>query len=91
MPVGTATLTFDDAGEAQVVVTGQTTLAADADIEAFMMGDSTADHAEDEHIVEPIHLRVGDVIAGTGFTIYAELEHGRADGDYQVRWVWRNP
>ena len=70
--VGTATLdfgAFPGASDAQVAVVGQASIAADSKVLAWLQG-STADHSENEHLVEPIKLYVGDVIAGTGFTVY---------------------
>ena len=76
--------------QASVVVTGQTTIPADALVEAWVQaGDSTVDHDEDEHRVDRMRLRCGDVQAGVGFTIFAELIRGTALGQYQCRWAWQ--
>lgn len=73
MPMGTATLdfgAFPGASDASVAVTGQTAITAGALVEAWLFPATTADHSPDEHLVETIRVMAGDVVAGTGFTIY---------------------
>lgn len=90
MATGTATIDFGAApgsNRATTVITGQTTIASGSFCEAFMMLDSTADHSADEHLIAPIRLLCGDVVAGTGFTIEACSEWVLT-GTFSVRWVW---
>ena len=87
---GTATLNFGSAPGTNVVttvVTGQTSIGLSSHVEAFMMGSSTATHNATEHLIAPITLRCGDIVAGTGFTIYASTEL-RLTGAFTVHWVW---
>ena len=90
---GTATLNFGAApgtNVATVAVTGQATIGATDGAEAWFMGDSTADHNVYEHLhmfPDRIGLCAGDVVAGTGFTIYAETEL-RLTGTIKCRWAW---
>ena len=44
-------------------------------------------HNAEEHKLVPLQLTCGNVVAGTGFTIYAETEW-RLTSTFQVRWVW---
>lgn len=95
MPIGTATLNFGNAPTAQteatVAVTGQAGITATSAVEAFLMLDTVADpngHSGDEHYVENLKLRVGSLIAGTGFTIYAECILGTTQGQFTAHWVW---
>lgn len=93
---GIATLDFGDAPVnqtmASVVVTGQAALvAATSKVEAYMMRVVTADpngHSADEHMIEDVDLMVGDLVDGTGFTIYGECRTGTTQGKYTVQWVW---
>lgn len=62
---------FPGSSHATVVITGQTSLSSGSLINAWIMGVDTADHTADEHVVESIKVTIGDVIAGTGFTIHA--------------------
>jgi hypothetical protein len=70
---GTASLTFGafpGSSDASVAVTGQAAILAGSLVEAWLMPAATADHSADEHWVESIQVRAGNVVAGTGFTIW---------------------
>lgn len=70
---GTATLdfgAFPGASDASVAVTGQTGILSNSLVEAWLFPADTANHLADEHWVETIQVRAGNVVAGTGFTIY---------------------
>lgn len=70
---GTATLdfgAFPGASDASVAVTGQASILAGSLVEAWLLPADTVDHLADEHMVETIRVVAGNVIAGTGFTIY---------------------
>lgn len=87
---GTATLNFGSApgtNFVSVAVIGQGSISGTSHVEAFMMGDSTATHNATEHMLAPIKLTCGSVVAGTGFTIFASTEW-RLTGTFTVRWVW---
>jgi len=62
---------FPGASDTSVAVTGQTGILAGSLVEAFLFPVATADHTADEHLVETITVRAGNIVAGTGFTIYA--------------------
>lgn len=89
--VGTATLDFGAGGvRASVDVTGQTGIAAGAKAEAFFMADDfTADHTAFMHQIAPtvVALTCGNIVAGTGFTIYA-TSRVTLRGQLKVNWVW---
>jgi len=91
---GTATINFGavpGTNTTSVVVTGQTAILTGSLCEAWMMADTTVSgstgHNADEHKIVPIKLTCGAVVAGTGFTIYAETDW-RLTSTFQVRWVW---
>jgi len=70
---GTATLNFGafpGGQEAKVVITGQTGILASSLVSAWVLPAATADHSIDEHLVDPIRVIAGNVVAGSGFTIY---------------------
>ena len=90
MAQGSATLDFGAAPggtTAKVAVTGQAAILSGSDVEAYLMGDATASHNADEHLFVPMTIRVGTVVAATGFTIYATSDL-RLTGTFTVRWVW---
>ncbi len=70
---GTTTInfgTFPGASDASVVVTGQAAIVAGSLVEAWIRPEATADHTADEHMVETLKVIAGNIVAGTGFTIY---------------------
>ena len=70
---GTATLNFGafpGSQETKVVITGQTGILAGSLVSAWVLPAATADHSIDEHLVDPIRVVAGNVVAGSGFTIY---------------------
>lgn len=88
---GTTSLTFGASPggtDASVTVTGQASILAGSLVEAWIYPTSTADHTADEHLVEDILIYAGNVVASTGFTIYAICETGRAYGSFNVYWCW---
>lgn len=91
---GTATIDFGAAPGTNMVhvdITGQSGILSGSLCEAWMMADTTvsggAGHNAEEHKIVPIKLTCGNVVASTGFTIYAETEW-RLTSTFQVRWVW---
>lgn len=75
---GTTTVNFGafpGTHETTVAVTGQASIVAGSLVEAWLRPEATADHSVDEHLHEPIRLLAADIIAGTGFTIYAFENH----------------
>lgn len=74
MATGTTTVdfgAFPGASDTSVAVTGQAGIVAGSLVEAWIRPVATADHSADEHLVETIKVIAGNIIAGTGFTIYA--------------------
>ena len=98
MPTGSTTLNFGTAAsktlDVSAVVTGQTAILAGSKVEAYLMADTTADHSADEHIMAASMFRLtcGDIVAGTGFTVYAVGEDYLAKagltGQFTIQWVW---
>ena len=70
---GTAILdfgVFPGKSDTSVDVTGQATIAAASLAEAWIRPVATADHSADEHMLETLKIFAGNILAGTGFTIY---------------------
>lgn len=86
---GSAVLNFGATSclDASVVVIGQAGILATSKVEAMIRLEATADHSVDEHRVEPIKLTAGNIVAGTGFTIYGE-SNLQTYGQWNVTWVW---
>jgi hypothetical protein len=61
---------FPGSEEAVVVITGQTSIVAGSRVEAWLIPNPTADHSEDEHLVDAPRILAGTIVAGVGFSIY---------------------
>lgn len=82
---------FPGSSDASVTITGQAGILSTSLVSAWLIATDTSDHLADEHVVETIEVRVGSIVAGTGFTIYAvnrstlfeplEYIYGNAAGD----------
>jgi len=88
---GTADLdfgAFPGKSDASVDVTGQTGIVAGSIVEAWIRPVATADHTADEHLVEELRVVAGNIVAGTGFTIYGVSGGHRLYGVWKVAWRW---
>lgn len=69
---GTATLdfgAFPGASDASIAV-ASATIGASNLVECWIFPATTTDHSVDEHLVEQLLVRAGNIVAGVGFTIY---------------------
>lgn len=57
---------------AQKVITGIPGILATSKVKVWLQPIGTADHSEDEHRIDPPRISSGNIVAGTGFTIYAD-------------------
>jgi hypothetical protein len=97
---GTATVNFGGfpgASDTSVLVTGQTGIVAGSLVEAWLVPTATSDHSADEHIADGPRILAGNIVSGTGFTIYAVAQDeepvpiGVAPmpyGQWSVAWCW---
>jgi hypothetical protein len=73
LTVGSAVLdfgAFPGASDASVAVTGQAGIVAGSVVNAWLVATASADHSADEHLIESVKVIAGNIVAGTGFTIY---------------------
>lgn len=70
---GTSIVDFGSSGApiATVDVTGEAAILAGSLVYCWIKPEATTDHSVGEHIVEDIKVVASDIVAGTGFTIYA--------------------
>lgn len=69
---GTATLdfgAFPGKSDASVAVASAGIVAGSL-VEAWIRPVATADHSDDEHMLETLKVFAADIVAGVGFTIY---------------------
>lgn len=82
---------FPGASDTSLAITGLNDIAAGAIPEAWIVPQATTDHTLDEHIANPPRVYAGNVVAGTGFTIYA-VNNDRGDfltyGKWTVAYRW---
>lgn len=80
--------TFPGKAEAQATVTGQASILAASDAEAWIRGESSADHSADEHAIEDFDVQAQDITAAVGFVVTVRPRVGVCYGVYNVSWVW---
>jgi hypothetical protein len=82
---GTATVNFGSgATDASVAVTGQGAITTANLVEAWPLVSGNDDSPWVEHMT----AYAGNIINGTGFTIYVKPAVGFAFGSYSIGWVW---
>lgn len=88
--VGTAILDFGspDASDGSVDITGQAGIIAGSTVNAWINPIVSVDHSIDEHLLQPLRIIAGNIVPGTGFTIYAFVLDGTTYGKYNVSWFW---
>jgi hypothetical protein len=87
LTTGEATLDFGAGNKtAEVVVTGVSNIQLTSIVYPNVKIEATTEHATDDFLVDPIRLAYKDVVAGTGFTIYGEMDNARANGTYTIQW-----
>ena len=63
---------FPGSSDASLDITGQAGIDSASVVTAWLQPADTDDHTADEHRIETISVMAGNVIGGTGFTIYAQ-------------------
>ncbi len=61
---------FPGTTDTTVVITGQNSISATSLVEAWIQATTTSDHSVDEHWIDFPLVTAGNIVAGTGFTIY---------------------
>ena len=89
MAQGTTTIDFGTGKtDTSVNVIGQSSITGSNLVEAWVFPATTASNTSDNHWIEDLEIMAGNVIAGTGFTIYAKCNTLKAHGIYNIAWVW---
>ena len=86
---GEATLDFGGGigdFKAEVVVTGVPGVKADSQVYCEVKIEATANHSVDELLFDPIRVIAKDLVVGTGFTVYGQMDSGKARGVYTINW-----
>ena len=87
---GTTTVDFGSTGSTDVTtnVTGQTGILTTSSVSTVILVKSSSNHTADEHWVENPNVAVGNIVAGTGFTIYASTNNFPLVGIFNISWMW---
>lgn len=90
--VGTATLdwgSFPGTNEVSIAVTGQAGITSGAHVEAYYMAEVLGGKSANDHsyMAALSELSCGNIVAGTGFTIYGRSIYKLQDA-FTVHWVW---
>lgn len=80
---------FPGSGDASVSITSLPGIAAGAKVTAAIFVADSADHTADEHAIDGPTIVAGNVVAGTGFTIYGRSDSD-TDGVWNVSYQWQN-
>ena len=74
--------------DCSVTITGQAAIASSSILKAWITAKDSIDHSIEEHWIEDLEIISGNIIAGTGFTIYAKCA-SLTTGKYNVQWEWK--
>jgi hypothetical protein len=86
---GIATIDFGTAGtDAFIDVTGQAGILAGSKVFVSINGRDTADNTIDDIWFDPPQVFGGNIVPGTGFTIYGRAIDGTLHGEIDVNWQW---
>jgi hypothetical protein len=90
---GTSTLDFGAApgtNQVELAVTGLTGITAGATPKVWINYEASPSHTADEQLLlsQFMNVMAGNVVAGTGFTIYAVAPYIRVSGEIKVRWSY---
>jgi len=78
-PTDTASLAISDSG-----------ISSTSLVDAWIVATATTDHNVDEHWVENLYVKAGNISAGVGFTIYGRATAGFVSGKFTVHWARYN-
>jgi len=86
---GTTTITFGSREtSATTTITGQATILSGSVVNAFLAPALTTDNQPDNHWFDSFVVTAGNIVPGTGFTIYIKCTQGVAHGIFNVGWTW---
>jgi hypothetical protein len=90
MPTGTTTVDFGSTAPDGNDTTALKTITGQASIlvEACIRAETSADHSVDEHMIEDLEVKSGNIAAGTGFDIRVTCQTGKTYGVFNLNWAW---
>lgn len=88
MPQGTTTLDFGTGTTDTSVFVSAPSITGTQLVEAWVFPATTASNTPDGHWVEDLEIIAGNVVAASGFTIYAKCNTILAHGIFNIAWVY---
>jgi hypothetical protein len=86
---GSTTVDFGASStDVQVAITGQTGILTGSSVKAWLNPSATASNTADNYWLDDLEILAGNILAGTGFTIYAKCNTALAHGIYNINWEW---
>jgi hypothetical protein len=88
---------FPGSAMGSVAVIGQPGILATSKVDAWISLDSaTTEHSKDEHLIENLIIRAGNIVPGVGFTVYGQANNpqnngnagNRIYGKWSCNWEW---
>jgi hypothetical protein len=86
---------FPGTSNTSLNITGQGEIIAASVVTAWIMPAATADHSAEEHTIEQFEVFAGNIVPGTGFTIYGQnynpptqYDQPLIYGQWTVGWSW---
>ncbi len=73
--------------DASVAVTGQAGILAGSVVKAWIRLLDTPEHTADEHMIAPLKVFAGNIVPGTGFTIYVLYDSALVDRLSNADWL----
>ena len=87
---GSSTIDFGNTPGTNIVVitiTGQTQIKTTSKVKAYLVGQASTTHNAYEHLIVPINITCGNIVAGSQFDIYASSPV-RLDGAFNICWEY---
>jgi hypothetical protein len=88
MAQGTTTVDFGTGTQDASVFVSAPAITGTQLVEAWVLPATTASNTVDDHWVEDLEIMAGNVVAASGFTIYAKCQTLMAHGIYNIAWVY---
>lgn len=85
---GTTTLDFGSKATDTSVFVSAPAITGSQLVEAWIFPAATTNNTADNHWVDTIKVIAGNVVAGSGFTIYGRCDVGFAHGKFNVGYVY---
>lgn len=87
---GWTTVTFPAGGadRASTFVLTNSSITVNSFCIATIRGMGSNDHTWEEHLVEELDVRVGNLVNGVGFEVYIVTRNVKLYGEWNVLWKW---